>query len=103
MKIILFILVFGVYQSNAAFAKDATGCTSIIDIEVNGLVCDFCARALEKVFGRNDSVQDVQVNLDEGKVSVILKPNKIISDDDLRELIQDSGYNVASIDRGICR
>ena len=38
----------------------------IIDIEAEGLVCDFCAQSIEKVFIETTSVAVVYVNLDRG-------------------------------------
>ena len=37
---------------------------------MNGLVCDFCARAVEKVFGEQEGVTGVDVDLNAGKVVV---------------------------------
>jgi len=74
-------------------------CENLIDVQVNGLVCDFCARALEKVFGRNDAVQDIMVDLDNGLVRIETKPGQDIKDDVLTKMITDSGYNVTAINK----
>jgi len=34
-----------------------------VTVKVNGLVCDFCARALEKIFSKQDSVENIEVDL----------------------------------------
>lgn len=75
-------------------------CTEQTSVKVNGLVCDFCARAVEKVVGGRDDVNAVKVNLDDGKVTISMKPGKRIDDKTLTSLITDSGYDVVSIDRG---
>lgn len=77
-----------------------TACENVIDIAVNGLVCDFCARALEKVIGKRDDVLGIDVDLDNSKVIVAMKEGKTIDDETLTELINDSGYNVVTIDKG---
>lgn len=68
-------------------------------INVNGLVCDFCARALEKVFGKQEAVSDIDVNLDTKIITVNFKDGQNLSNDALTALITDSGYNVEGISR----
>ncbi|MAR56537.1 MAG: hypothetical protein CMM93_05085 [Rickettsiales bacterium] len=75
-------------------------CADTINVKVNGLVCDFCARALEKIFGKRDDVEGIKVDLDNGSVVVAMKPGQTIDDATLTELITDSGYNVRAIERG---
>jgi copper chaperone CopZ len=68
-------------------------------VDVNGLVCDFCARALEKVFGREDAVSDIDVDLDEKIVTINFNDDQTLDDDTITELITDAGYNVEGIHR----
>lgn len=69
-----------------------------VNVHVTGLVCDFCARALEKVFGKEASVQNIEVDLDEGLVRVYFKEGGSMAHDKLISLIVDSGYNVEGIE-----
>ena len=62
-------------------------------------MCDFCARALEKVFGKREEVDSINVDLDNALVQIFVKENRSIDDDILTELITDSGYNVTKIVR----
>lgn len=75
-------------------------CADTVNVKVDGLVCDFCARALEKVFGKRNEVEGIKVDLDKGNVMVAMKPGQTIDDATLTKLITDSGYNVRSIERG---
>lgn len=75
-------------------------CADTVNVKVDGLVCDFCARALEKVFGKRNDVEGIKVDLDNGNVVVAMKPGQTIDNSTLTELITDSGYNVRSIERG---
>lgn len=75
-------------------------CADTVNVKVDGLVCDFCARALEKVFGKRDDVEGIKVDLDKGNVMVAMKQGQTIDDATLTELITDSGYNVSSIKKG---
>ena len=72
---------------------------TMVNIKVNGLVCDFCARAVEKVFMKQDEVAGVNVNLGDHLVQVSLKEGRTISDKELTELINDSGYALVEINR----
>ena len=80
--------------SPAAFA--ATSAQSVY-VDVNGLVCDFCARALEKVFSKQESVNTINVDLDSKVITIYFKPEQILDDATITELIEDSGYNVRGI------
>jgi copper chaperone CopZ len=67
--------------------------------QINGLVCDFCARALEKVFSQRDEVVGIDVNLDTKLVTIGLKKDRDIDDATITKLITDAGYNVVTIKR----
>ncbi len=77
-----------------------TSCKNLVNIDVNGLVCDFCARAVEKVFSKKSEVSAIDVNLDKGKIFIAMKNGENISDSNLTKLITDSGYDVVKISRG---
>jgi copper chaperone CopZ len=68
-------------------------------VKVNGLVCDFCAQGIQKVFGKKDEVQKVNVNLTEKLVTINFKPKKTMSDDAIKELITGNGFTVVGIER----
>ena len=68
-------------------------------ISVNGLVCDFCARAIEKIFTKDEAVESVTVDLTSKIVTATFKDGKNLNDDQLKKLVTDAGYNVVSIAR----
>ena len=68
-------------------------------VSVNGLVCDFCARALEKTFSKKDEVSGIDVNLETKIVTIYFNDEKTLNDEALTQIITDSGYNVESIQR----
>lgn len=70
-----------------------------VEVSVNGLVCDFCARALEKVFGKQEEVESINVDLDAKIISVYFKEGLSLDDEVISELITDSGYDVQGIQR----
>lgn len=71
-----------------------------VHVSVNGLVCDFCARALEKVFGKEEAVNNIDVNLDTKIITITFNDGKNLDDARLTDLITDAGYHVESIHRG---
>ena len=97
MRKFVFVSMLLVSLQFSSAAQAAEQCT--VDVKVNGLVCDFCARALEKTFGKQEEVQGISVDLDSGSVHVVMKAGKMMDDATLRQLITDSGYDVQSIER----
>ncbi len=73
----------------------------IVSVDAFGLVCDFCATAIEKVFMRKDEVSGLNVSLANHKIIIALKNGKNLDDAEIEKLITDSGYNVKSINRFI--
>ncbi len=98
MKRLILTFVFTSFIS-ASPAYSTERCSETIQVEVNGLVCDFCARALEKVIGKRDDVNSLNVDLDKGVVTIDMKPGHTMDDATLEELITDSGYNIRSIEK----
>ncbi|MEO1568613.1 MAG: heavy-metal-associated domain-containing protein [Pseudomonadota bacterium] len=70
-----------------------------LTVNVKGMVCDFCAQAVTKVFGREDAVNDVHVDLDLGEIHVRLKPGLTLADDKIEALVRQSGYAFVSVGR----
>lgn len=70
-----------------------------ITVKVYGLVCDFCAQAIEKVFMKQEAVEGITVDLDNFLVTIDLKDGQTIDDDTVTRLITDSGYTVNEIIR----
>ena len=68
--------------------------------DVNGLVCDFCARALEKVFGEQEAVEFIKVDLNEKIITIHFNEGKKLDDETITLLITDSGYNLRKIRHG---
>ncbi len=77
------------------------GEAAMLTVNVKGMVCDFCARAVTKVFGKNDAVEGVHVDLDNGEIHVGLKPGMSLSDDEVEHLVKKSGYAMISVEREV--
>jgi len=72
---------------------------TLIEIEAHGLVCDFCARAIEKVFLKRAEVSGIAVNLSDHRIVISLKNGQNLDDALLEKLINDAGYTLARISR----
>jgi copper chaperone CopZ len=70
-----------------------------IEMQVNGLVCGFCAQGIEKTLRKNPATADVLVSLEDRLVAIVTKDNRDIADDELRKSLTDSGYTVKAIAR----
>ena len=66
-KLILFLAIFcTLYEHSSAEDKSST-----VYAYVNGLVCDFCARALEMTIGKQDSVKTIKVDLKDKVITIV--------------------------------
>jgi len=97
MFIVFVLLILLTFCIGSAYAK-------AIKIGVEGMVCDFCAQSIEKVFLKQPGVEKVDVNLDIGKVTVKMADvfqddEDGISDERIKQLFLDAGYDVSKIER----
>ena len=86
------------------FFLSFTSLSKTIYIDVQGLVCDFCAQSIDKVFSKQVGVEKVDVNLNNGRVTVkmadVFEDDEVgISDETIIKLLQDAGYEVTAIIR----
>ncbi|ABI75988.1 conserved domain protein [Hyphomonas neptunium ATCC 15444] len=80
-----------------AAATQAKG--EFVTAHVNGLVCDFCAQSIQKVFKKDAAVKGVHVDLDSGEIHISMNPGQTMEDAAIEKLIRKSGYSLTSIDR----
>ena len=76
------------------FAPAAT-----IEMEVNGLVCAFCAQGIEKKLRAFPATADVVVSLEKKLVALSTKDGQDIPDDELKTALTNAGYSVKAIHR----
>ena len=89
--ITIFSLIF-LINISSAFAKE-------INIDVNGLVCEFCVVTIEKNFNKRDEIKKVRVDLDQKKLFLTFQDGKDLSDEIIKDIIVNNGYNVVKINR----
>ena len=70
-----------------------------VEMDVNGLVCAFCAQGIEKTLKGFEATDEVFVSLENRIVAVALKEGAELTDAELTKAITDSGYAVVAIRR----
>ena len=70
-----------------------------IEMNVNGLVCAFCAQGIETQLRKFPATADVVVSLEQKLVAVGLKDGQDIPDTELRRALTNAGYTVKAIQR----
>ena len=88
MKKIVFMLI--------ALSFSVTSYAASIKAEVNGMVCAFCAKGIEKKLKALPQSQNVFVDLKNHIVVLELKPNQDVALDDFKAIIKDAGYDVSA-------
>ena len=85
-------MVASVSISETSEAKEVT-------VQVNGMVCAFCAQGIEKKFKALPEVKKVDVSLEQKQVRLQIDDTKNITDEKIEELIKSAGYNIEKIER----
>lgn len=68
--------------------------------QVLGVVCDFCAKAMNKTFGKREEVAATYVDLDAKTLNLVFRPGQSLDDETIGELVKKAGYRIAAIHRG---
>ena len=62
-------------------------------VNVKGMVCDFCARGIEKTFKKDKNIKKIDVDLSRGKVLIAYNNSQKVKFDDIKEKILINGQN----------
>ncbi len=69
---------------------------------VKGLSCPFCAYGLEKKLKKLSVVKDVEVQMDEGKVLIVLDPGQPVTQEDFEPLVarvvKEAGFTLERVE-----
>jgi len=68
-----------------------------IIVRVDGASCPFCAFGLEKRLGKIKGVKDVKLEMKEGKVVVTLEEGATVSEEALRQAVDEAGFTPREI------
>ena len=71
---------------------------TIAVVSVNGMVCDFCARGVEKAFAKDPDVMKIDVDLELGSVLIAYGSEAQPSERDINKRIRSNGLDVVDIE-----
>ena len=66
-------------------------------VDVNGMVCDFCARGIEKTFYQDKDVKKVNVSLENGIVLIAYKNTKNIDIEEIKNIFLSNGQTATKV------
>lgn len=66
-------------------------------LQVDGLACPYCGYGVEKQFQKRDGVQDTEIDIEQGVVVVSVEAGTRFSDDELTQIVHDSGFELGAI------
>ena len=92
MKILMTVIVLSLGWSAAAFA-DGTR----YELRVDGLACPFCAYGIEKKLNAIDGVDEVDIDLNSGLVTVDVIEGTSLNDSQMTKLFNDAGFTYGSM------
>ena len=76
----------------STFLEGLSDCQVAV-VSVQGMVCDFCARGIEKMFRRDPQVKKIDVDLRKGKVLIAYPDERSIDFEDIKQKILSNGQN----------
>ena len=71
--------------------------SQIAIVNVNGMVCDFCARGIEKTFLKDPNVGKIDVDLARGKVTIAYLNKDAVDFEKIKEQILSNGQTATSM------
>jgi len=86
------LLLAALLFSSAVYAET-------VKVDVNGMVCSMCIQGIKKKFGNVEHVTEVDVNLDNKVVTLTTHGKNDVSDETIKKLITEAGYDVVKIAR----
>ena len=92
MKILMTVMLLSLGWGAAAFA-DGTR----YELRVDGLACPFCAYGIEKKLNAIDGVDEVDIDLNSGLVTVDVTEGTSLNDLQMTKLFNDTGFTYRSM------
>ncbi len=65
-------------------------------LSVDGLACPFCAYGIEKRLRTLEGVETIQVDIEQGKVTVVTRDPIELTEDQLRDKVKEAGFTLRS-------
>lgn len=68
-------------------------------MRVDGLACPYCAYGIEKKLRQIDGVENIDVDLENGMVSVSTHEGVVLDEARMRQLFKDAGFTYRSMEK----
>lgn len=66
-------------------------------IQVQGMVCAFCAQGIEKNFNAKKEVQSTKVDLDKMEVLVTFNKGQSLNEEAIKQIVTDAGFKYLGV------
>lgn len=66
-------------------------------IEVHGMICDFCARGIEKIFKKDNAVRKISIDLHRGEALIAYDSSKRIDFAEIKQKFIANGQNAVGL------
>ncbi len=73
--------------------------TAVYKIHVDGLACPFCAYGVEKQVGKLANVKSVDIDIDQGLVTVTMEADKKLRAADAKQAVSDAGFSMRKFEQ----
>ncbi len=97
MRIFSLLVLLWCASGRPAWAQAVAAST--IRVGIKGMVCNFCAQGLKKVFSKEKAIARIAVSLDAKELQFTLNEGASLSDETIVERVKDAGYEVDHIQR----
>ncbi len=94
LKRMSFISLLAIVGAMPVFAA-----APVYKLHVDGLACPFCAYGVEKQVGKLANVQSVDIEIDQGLVTVTMEPDKTLSEADAKQAVSDAGFTLRKFEK----
>lgn len=93
-----FFLLGGIGPSSAQGQTKTTIEEPDATVYVDGLACPFCAYGLEKKLDAHDAVQELQVEIEEGRILLTFRDGQTLTEDEIEQAVKDAGFTARKIE-----
>ena len=99
MRKIYLSIVFCIFSISAFSDSKNIECAkkNSVNVDVNGMVCDFCARGIEKTFYDDALVKRVLVSLETGKVLIAYDNAKKVDFGEIKNIFLSNGQSATGM------
>ena len=66
-------------------------------IHINGMLCQFCVKGIERQLTQLTGVIKVKISMDQNAVTVELSPSQTVTDEELGQAVERAGFEIKDI------